>query len=469
MKSISKTSAASSKPFKFLVDPDQKEFTIHSALVAHQSPVLAALFVYTGDYDSWKPLPETSRSDAITCKSYRDYMNKVLAEPEEMFRDEPTPEADAPSELPTSIPEPDYLANARRRGQPLETDKAPQTPQDMLLHHARVYIWADRYAIYRLMEASFKKLYVFLIMLAVPVDKDNLNSVVPLLRLCFKELVPERLRELVLHYTTCYVEGLWDCDVESEDVRQLGGFVEGGDGLESYLTVSVASRESRKVLSLGTGSIQPLFHLQDLYSYEASSGTYDLNDHSIVLVRRMVDYFYTGDYGEMISDDGGADTEEDIPPLSLHTAMLALADKYDIKELRLLATKKYAAELRSDADSSDFIRSVTDIYNLPFEVSSGLRERALDFAIHKLRDSSTADETDDLVDELMETCPEFTKELLRLLLRHPIMGVCRNCGTGETVPIEPLQCRYFAQCFDDQHAGVAAMTSVGRLVDQDCY
>ncbi|KAF5004684.1 hypothetical protein FDECE_8826 [Fusarium decemcellulare] len=419
MESISKKTAASPKPFKFLVGRDQQEFTIHSALVAHQSPVLAALgngkfkkskescvkgddndevtftsfwqFVYIRHYDSWKLLPVASTSDATTCNSDRDYMNEVLAEPEEMF-----------------------LKQTHRRN----------------CQHPHRFWGYEGFQ--ELLEkcGGFSRALVGSMLQRLLGDKKVKGG---------RLLGPPS-------------------DVESEEVGQPGGFVEEGDGLDSYLTVTVASRESRTVLSLKVGrwcemvegdSGDSLIYFRILF--EASSGTYDLNDHSIVLVRRMVDYFYTGDYGEIISDDGGADTEEDIPPLSLHTAMLALADKYDIEELRLLAIKKYAAELRSDADSSDFIRSVTDIYNLPFEVSSGLRERALDFAIHKLRDSSTTDETDDLVDKLMETCPEFTKELLRLLLRHPIMGFCRNCGTGETVPIEPLQCRSSPGVFDDEH------------------
>ncbi|KAJ3525453.1 hypothetical protein NM208_g11634 [Fusarium decemcellulare] len=73
---------------------------------------------------------------------------------------------------------------------------------------------------------------------------------------------------------------------------------------------------------------------------ETSSGTYDLDAPSLVLARRMIDYVYTEDYSEMISDDGGDDTEEEIPPLSPHTATLALTDKYDIKEPRVLAAKK---------------------------------------------------------------------------------------------------------------------------------
>ncbi|EXL90100.1 hypothetical protein NOF04DRAFT_3417 [Fusarium oxysporum II5] len=90
MERVSKKAVATSKPFRFLIGPHQTEYTIHSALVAHQSPALAAMvngksqesrecsvkwddvdeivfnsfwqFVYTGDYDTPEPLRPTQRT-----------------------------------------------------------------------------------------------------------------------------------------------------------------------------------------------------------------------------------------------------------------------------------------------------------------------------------------------------------------------------------------------------------------------
>ncbi|PNP61173.1 hypothetical protein FNYG_14090 [Fusarium nygamai] len=89
MERVSKKAVATSKPFRFLIGPLQTEYTIHSALVAHHSPALAAMvngkfresqegsvkwddvdeivfnsfwqFVYTGDYDTPEPLPTTQK------------------------------------------------------------------------------------------------------------------------------------------------------------------------------------------------------------------------------------------------------------------------------------------------------------------------------------------------------------------------------------------------------------------------
>ncbi|KLP15186.1 uncharacterized protein LW94_1243 [Fusarium fujikuroi] len=93
MERIAKKAVATSKPFTFLIGPLQTEYTIHSALVAHQSPALAAMvngkfqesreccvkwddleeivfksfwqFVYTGDYDTPEPLPSAQRNSGL--------------------------------------------------------------------------------------------------------------------------------------------------------------------------------------------------------------------------------------------------------------------------------------------------------------------------------------------------------------------------------------------------------------------
>ncbi|CAG9939368.1 unnamed protein product [Clonostachys rosea f. rosea IK726] len=43
MEGISKRAVASSKLLRFLIGPENREFTIHAALVAHHSPVLGAM------------------------------------------------------------------------------------------------------------------------------------------------------------------------------------------------------------------------------------------------------------------------------------------------------------------------------------------------------------------------------------------------------------------------------------------
>jgi hypothetical protein len=70
-----------------------------------------------------------------------------------------------------------------------------------------------------------------------------------------------------------------------------------------------------------------------MYTYkaqEASSGVYDLNDHPLRVVNRIVEYLYTGIYD--VPDDAGRLT---------HATMFVLADKYGIGRLQEFAGGEY--------------------------------------------------------------------------------------------------------------------------------
>ncbi|EWG54752.1 hypothetical protein FVEG_17385 [Fusarium verticillioides 7600] len=101
---------------------------------------------------------------------------------------------------------------------------------------------------------------------------------------------------------------------------------------------------------------------------EASSGIYDLNDHPLQVVNRMVEYLYTGVYE--VPDNAG---------LLTHATMFTLADKYGIGGLQEFAGGEYLECLyRYDKfNNQDFTRSITEVYKVPREVSKNLRNAAL--------------------------------------------------------------------------------------------
>ncbi|CVL07279.1 uncharacterized protein FMAN_15368 [Fusarium mangiferae] len=130
MERISKKAVATSKPFRFLIGPLQTEYTIHSALVAHQSPALDAMvngkfqesrercvkwedvdeivfnsfwqFVYKGDYDTPEPLPPDQRTSGLgdhkSDTADKPAEAEVLTEPEEPEREEQEPQDPEPEE-----------------------------------------------------------------------------------------------------------------------------------------------------------------------------------------------------------------------------------------------------------------------------------------------------------------------------------------------------------------------------------
>lgn len=79
------------------------------------------------------------------------------------------------------------------------------------------------------------------------------------------------------------------------------------------------------------------------------------------MVRRMVDFFYTSDHTEESEEE--STTDATIPVLSVHAAMFALADKYNIEGLEVLSVKKYAKSLTENPDVCSFLLSIPEVYN----------------------------------------------------------------------------------------------------------
>ncbi|KAM0373558.1 hypothetical protein ACHAPY_009221 [Fusarium culmorum] len=308
MDRVSKKSIATSKPFKFLIGPDQTEYTIHSALVAHQSSVLSAMvngsfresseycvkwgdideivfnsfwqFVYTGDYDNPEPLMpkevtleeeepkpndcqqppavpildepaedepidlaelevaamevaamEAAAMEAAAMEAAA--MEQAIADAEELPTEPESVEEAAPGDIPSPSAKKemktktavvrktslwiDFLFFWDCPSEPLDFDDTLRDFANPLVHHAKVYTLADRYAVGTLMEISHNRLHLSLT--DHPVSKEANGDVVELVRYAFEELVPDRLRDLVVHYIAYVVEHLW----KVEEFQELVG------------------------------------------------------------------------------------------------------------------------------------------------------------------------------------------------------------------------------------------------------
>ncbi|UPK99717.1 hypothetical protein LCI18_010652 [Fusarium solani-melongenae] len=182
---------------------------------------------------------------------------------------------------------------------------------------------------------------------------------------------------------------------------------------------------------------------------EATSRTYKIDDYPLAVVSRMVEYMYTGDYSdpdEESTAEDDTDAGKELPVLFLHTAMAALADKYDTQGLIALATEKYTQCLAKDRDFTKFLDSVPNIYHMPEEVSQPLREAAVKFARAEIRTAMGHGGSWHAFQEALEGFPDFSKELLCSILLNPLMPLEGHCGQGctgrgKTVSVEVLQCR----------------------------
>ncbi|KAJ3453996.1 hypothetical protein MRS44_018628 [Fusarium solani] len=286
MERISKKIVATSRPFRFLVGPHAQEFTIHSALIAHHSPALSALvnggfkesndfcvewddidettftsfwqFVYTGDYDTPEPMAANAETATAHCLDGQSRTDGNNVDP--LVIDEPSAEeaaesaAEAPSESAADeiseastppapeidgwgsvVVEPqkekervtklqmlwnDFQHSWRIDDKPSEPEEKPKDRTYPTLHHARVYVLGDRYGIIRMMDISFQKLHEALVNLEI--NEDSVSEILTLLRFGFEELVPEKLRQLLVHYATRVVEHLWENEEFQEPLENCG-------------------------------------------------------------------------------------------------------------------------------------------------------------------------------------------------------------------------------------------------------
>ncbi|KAL7954415.1 hypothetical protein V8C34DRAFT_317318 [Trichoderma compactum] len=154
---------ASSVPCRFLVGPNEREFTIHSALFTQQSPIF----------------------ERLTNGNFTEATEKCVKWNSEF---EATPEL--PAEAPPSPIRPppipalfDSLPPPSRNETPEELKHYTNT----FLSHVRLQWTLEPFTLY----------------------DERVNDVVALLDYCYENSTPEELRNLVTLYAACRIDKLW--------------------------------------------------------------------------------------------------------------------------------------------------------------------------------------------------------------------------------------------------------------------
>lgn len=258
--------------FQFLVGPKRRAFTIHSALVACQSPTLDKLvngsfkeaedgqavleavgertfvrfcqFAYTADYDESAPeaenailglLPDiknhdTSQGETVDQEDYYSLLPRAKLKKKKRGIAINRP-GFGPSECSSSWTKRAHQWSAFVSAQYLDSrpHRSYETPQNsspgddyaqVFLSHALLYTFADCYGISPLMELSIHKLHKTLVKFQL--FEERIGDVVKLLRYCHEQDVPEALRSLVAQYAACQVESLWQSDAFQKLVAGSG-------------------------------------------------------------------------------------------------------------------------------------------------------------------------------------------------------------------------------------------------------
>ncbi|KAL6890845.1 hypothetical protein GGI43DRAFT_414940 [Trichoderma evansii] len=268
----------SSPPFTFVVGHDQKEHTIHSALIAHQSEALKALVnEQTKEGTEGRVIWEHIHEDTFSRFSQYLYTGYYLeAEPKRRKGDAATPKKFETNRFIPSLgsngfeglvaPKKQLLWNKFLGMHPLppENASAMWSPPgiiimpdgdytEVFLCHARMYVLANHYGIKALQILALANLRQILTL--INPSAKGCGDINRLVRYCFgtadKGCQVDELKSLVCLYTACKVEILWR-NAEFRDItRTLPEF-------SSMLIGEMLARLDRSFLNTYNGNMRAL-------------------------------------------------------------------------------------------------------------------------------------------------------------------------------------------------------------------
>ncbi|KAK4033363.1 hypothetical protein C8A01DRAFT_50044 [Parachaetomium inaequale] len=219
----------SSKPFRFIVGPEKREFTIHSALVAGLSPALMTLV--TGKFsearDGQVVLESVDEQTFVFFMEYAytgSYGEQQVGEWSDFSRRQIVARGRSsvyyPYEDHTQAHDSGSDASRKRQLWAKFTSaanpfyhkgfygvKKAEGLGRVFMRHAKMYVFADYYGIFDLVDLSLDNLGMALI----PFDPNSngAGDIVALLQYCYETPAPKELKSFVLLYAVCKAETLW--------------------------------------------------------------------------------------------------------------------------------------------------------------------------------------------------------------------------------------------------------------------
>ncbi|KAG6053374.1 hypothetical protein E4U17_004754 [Claviceps sp. LM77 group G4] len=177
---------------------------------------------------------------------------------------------------------------------------------------------------------------------------------------------------------------------------------------------------------------------------EAASGVFEIKETSPVLIGRMLDYIYTGDYADFNANDclSVQETRENADPdvedelglvpgdhVTLHARMMELGDMYLVDGLSRLASDKFTLHLASTGMDTIILDIIPRVYAFKFCSSNAIRKSVVVQMRAKLEQRPWAAGVEEHLEDVTRDVPEFTRELLKCYIEMPH----DNCGKKKTV------------------------------------
>ncbi|KAG6118836.1 hypothetical protein E4U13_008211 [Claviceps humidiphila] len=166
---------------------------------------------------------------------------------------------------------------------------------------------------------------------------------------------------------------------------------------------------------------------------EAASGVFEIKESSPVLVGRMLDYIYTGDYADFSANDcrsvqefrvqefrekadSDAKVELDVVAgdhVTLHAQMMELGDMYLVDGLSRLASDKFTLHLASTRMDTIIRDIIPRFYAMKFDSSNAIRKSVAAQMRTKLAKRPWAAGVEEYLENVTRDVPEFTRDLLK--------------------------------------------------------
>ncbi|KAG6311887.1 hypothetical protein E4U22_002296 [Claviceps purpurea] len=172
---------------------------------------------------------------------------------------------------------------------------------------------------------------------------------------------------------------------------------------------------------------------------EAARGMFEIKETSHTLVRRMLDYIYTGDYDNfdssiLVKKDHLSPQEVaelDIADyLTLHMKMMELGDMYMVEGLNQLTSEKFAEHLASQTPRDILVTIVPKVYALKIDSSDTIREVVVSCMSNKISRLPLEDDVEESLKDVAKNVPEFTCDLVKSYIKA-MMLLLGNSGRLE--------------------------------------
>ncbi|KAG6182605.1 hypothetical protein E4U36_003231 [Claviceps purpurea] len=184
---------------------------------------------------------------------------------------------------------------------------------------------------------------------------------------------------------------------------------------------------------------------------EGASGVFEIKESSDTLVRRMLDYIYTGNYEDLSSEVPAEDVQRSSSEVAepqpgpdrkvmLHARMMEMGDIYLVDGLGPLANDRFKNHLKLVATSDALDKIIPEVYAMEFKSGKLIRTTLIDFMRKRLARRPFPAEAEESFEDATRDVPEFTRDLLKSYKDMPVLGHCDNCGGNtKTIPVTPLQ------------------------------